>query len=242
MCGTPTPSSTRQGAHAAPGQLLLLNTTEAFNRLDKAAAIKQVGSNNRCQHASAVSLLLREGAAPAVCRSDKCGSNIGGAAKAADTLNSVHSFPHMLPAPPSCNHALSHTHCTLSVYTHGRRLALRCGLTLCQVLLRPSPTCCAGSCCWPMVTSSTLCTPTGEVIKGCMCVWRGGAAGSPATTRDRLARPFSCQGPSSLSLCRNLPRQRMPTNDAQLPAKSTRVVQGIAAMWSPVGAGLPSQH
>lgn len=31
-----------QGSHAAPGQLLLLNTTEAFNRLDKAAAIKQV--------------------------------------------------------------------------------------------------------------------------------------------------------------------------------------------------------
>lgn len=33
-----------QGSHAVPGQLLLLNTTEAFNRLDKAAAIKQVSS------------------------------------------------------------------------------------------------------------------------------------------------------------------------------------------------------
>jgi len=32
-----------QGSHAVPGQLLLLNTTEAFNRLDKTAAIKQVG-------------------------------------------------------------------------------------------------------------------------------------------------------------------------------------------------------
>lgn len=31
-----------QGSHAAPGQLLLVNTTEAFDTLDKAAAIKQV--------------------------------------------------------------------------------------------------------------------------------------------------------------------------------------------------------
>jgi hypothetical protein len=44
--------TTPQGSHAAPGQLLLLNTTEAFNKLDKAAAIKQVMHDKGCQHTS----------------------------------------------------------------------------------------------------------------------------------------------------------------------------------------------
>ena len=33
-----------QGSHVAPGQLLLLNTPEAFKRLDKKAALNQVSN------------------------------------------------------------------------------------------------------------------------------------------------------------------------------------------------------